>query len=71
MIIRIHLLEKLTMSGMIPLLRLYAFVAWTEKRLPVYLSGTNDRVLLLNIAESALNFCDIQYTARKKKLPCV
>lgn len=57
------------MSGVIPLLTLYAFVAWAEKSLPVYLSRTYDRVFLLNITESALNFCYKQYTARKKSFP--
>jgi transcriptional regulator of nitric oxide reductase len=45
-------------------------MAWTEKALFVYLSGTHDRVLL-NGTESALKFRDKQYTAIKKKLPCI
>ena len=34
----LHLVPRLRMSGAIPLLPLYAFVAWTGKALPFYLS---------------------------------
>ena len=67
LIIRLRLVQKLRMSDAIILLPLYAFVAWRES-FTFYLSGTHDRVYLLNIAESTLKVCDKQYTARKKKV---
>jgi len=31
----LHLMPRLSMSGFIPLLHLYAFMAWTEKTIPL------------------------------------
>jgi len=50
---------------------LYAFMAWTEKTIPLYLSGTHYRVPRLNDTKSAFKYFDKQYTASKKNLPCV